>query len=74
MPEPLSGQVAALAGLTSRQIAERLCISPRTAAVHVSSVLYKLGVPDRIQAAHLGRKLHSQNSRVRDLAGARHLT
>jgi DNA-binding NarL/FixJ family response regulator len=45
------------AGLTNRQIAERLYISPRTAAVHVSHVLHKLGVPDRIQAAHLARKL-----------------
>ncbi len=50
-------------GLTNRQIAERLYISPRTAAVHVSSVLHKLGVPDRIQAAHLARKLQDQNSR-----------
>ena len=48
------------AGLTNRQIAERLYISPRTAAVHVSSVLHKLGVPDRVQAAHLARKLHGQ--------------
>ena len=50
-------------GLTNRQIAERLYISPRTAAVHVSSVLHKLGVPDRIQAAHLARKLQDQESR-----------
>jgi DNA-binding CsgD family transcriptional regulator len=48
---------ALAAGLTNRQIAERLYISPRTAAVHVSHVLHKLGVPDRIQAAHLARKL-----------------
>jgi DNA-binding NarL/FixJ family response regulator len=50
---------ALAAGLTNRQIAERLYISPRTAAVHVSHVLHKLGVPDRIQAAHLARKLHA---------------
>ena len=48
---------ALAAGLTNRQIAERLYISPRTAAVHVSHVLHKLGVPDRIQAAHLARRL-----------------
>ena len=48
------------ADLTNRQIAERLDISPRTAAVHVSSVLHKLGVTDRVQAAHLTRKLHGQ--------------
>ena len=48
---------ALAAGLTNRQIAERLYISPRTAAVHVSHVLHKLGVPDRIQAAHLAHRL-----------------
>jgi DNA-binding CsgD family transcriptional regulator/tetratricopeptide (TPR) repeat protein len=46
-------------GLTNRQIAERLYISPRTVAVHVSSVLRKLGVTDRVQAAHVARRLHS---------------
>jgi DNA-binding CsgD family transcriptional regulator len=51
---------ALAAGLTNRQIADRLYISPRTAAVHVSHVLRKLGVPDRIQAAHLARKLLRQ--------------
>jgi DNA-binding NarL/FixJ family response regulator len=50
---------ALAAGLTNRQIADRLYISPRTAAVHVSHVLHKLGVPDRIQAAHLARKLQT---------------
>lgn len=50
---------ALAAGLTNRQIADRLYISPRTAAVHVSHVLHKLGVPDRVQAAHLARKLHA---------------
>jgi DNA-binding CsgD family transcriptional regulator len=48
---------ALAAGLTNRQIAARLYISPRTAAVHVSHVLHKLGVPDRIQAAHLAHKI-----------------
>jgi DNA-binding CsgD family transcriptional regulator len=44
-------------GLTNKQIAERLYISPRTAAVHVSNILHKLGVRDRVQAAHLARKI-----------------
>jgi DNA-binding NarL/FixJ family response regulator len=39
------------AGLTNSQLAERLYISPRTAAVHVSNILRKLGVADRTQAA-----------------------
>jgi ATP/maltotriose-dependent transcriptional regulator MalT len=54
---------ALAAGLSNRQIAERLYISPRTAAVHVSHVLHKLGVPDRIQAAHLARKLQRSEPR-----------
>jgi DNA-binding CsgD family transcriptional regulator len=58
---------ALAAGLTNRQIAERLYISPRTAAVHVSHVLHKLGVPDRIQAAHLAHRLQRSEPGPRDL-------
>ena len=38
-------------GRTDRQIAEALFISPRTVAMHVSSILAKLGVPNRGGAA-----------------------
>ncbi len=38
-------------GLDNNQIAAELCISPRTAKNHVSSILSKLGVTNRIQAA-----------------------
>jgi DNA-binding NarL/FixJ family response regulator len=38
-------------GLANAQIAERLNISPRTAKNHVSSILAKLDLPSRIQAA-----------------------
>jgi DNA-binding CsgD family transcriptional regulator/tetratricopeptide (TPR) repeat protein len=44
--------VALLAeGLTNAQLAERLYISPRTAAVHVSNVLAKLGMASRTEVA-----------------------
>jgi len=38
-------------GRTNRQIAEELFISVKTAGAHVSSILAKLGVPGRVQAA-----------------------
>jgi DNA-binding CsgD family transcriptional regulator len=38
-------------GLTNSQIAERLYISPRTAAVHVSNILAKLGMASRTEVA-----------------------
>ena len=44
--------VALLAeGLTNAQLADRLYISPRTAAVHVSNVLAKLGMGSRTEVA-----------------------
>ncbi len=38
-------------GLTNRQIAERLVVAPKTAENHVSSVLFKLELTGRAQAA-----------------------
>ncbi|MFF2809259.1 AAA family ATPase [Streptomyces sp. NPDC058000] len=38
-------------GRTNRQIAEELYISSKTASVHVSNILAKLGVSSRVQAA-----------------------
>ena len=66
-PEPGSGldtltareqQVLALVaeGLTNGQIAERLFISAKTASVHVSAILRKLGVSTRTEAALLTRR------------------
>ena len=39
------------AGLTNRQIAERLVVGNRTVEMHVSNVLAKLGITSRAQAA-----------------------
>ncbi|WP_203135277.1 helix-turn-helix transcriptional regulator [Microbacterium sp. JZ31] len=47
------------AGLSNKQIGERLFISGKTASVHVSAILRKLGAANRAEAAHLARDLVS---------------
>ncbi len=44
-------------GLTNREIAAALYISPSTAGVHVSNILRKLGAKRRVDAARLAHKL-----------------
>jgi DNA-binding CsgD family transcriptional regulator len=44
-------------GLRNAEIAERLYLTPKTVAHHVSSILAKLGVETRIEAAHAAAKL-----------------
>jgi DNA-binding NarL/FixJ family response regulator len=44
-------------GATNKAIASALVISEKTASVHVSNVLAKLGVPNRGAAAALARDL-----------------
>ncbi|MFJ8333107.1 AAA family ATPase [Streptomyces sp. NPDC094437] len=44
-------------GRTNRQIAEELFISPKTASVHVSHILAKLGVAGRGEAAAVSHRL-----------------
>ncbi|MFF4804597.1 AAA family ATPase [Streptomyces sp. NPDC001351] len=44
------------AGRTNRQIAEELFISPKTASVHVSNILGKLGVSGRGEAAAVAHR------------------
>jgi len=61
--EPLSDrelQILRLvaAGATNRQIAARLFITPGTVKNHVTSILGKLGVRDRVQAALKAKELH----------------
>ena len=51
------------AGRTNAQIGAGLYISPKTAGVHVTSILRKLGVTNRVQAAALAERaglLHTQ--------------
>ena len=56
---PREREVAVLVsdGLTNTELARRLYISPKTAAVHVSSILRKLGVSSRTEVGDLvGRR------------------
>lgn len=52
---PRERQVLALVaqGLTNAQIGARLYISPKTASVHVSAILAKVGASNRAEAAAL---------------------
>jgi DNA-binding CsgD family transcriptional regulator len=56
---PREVEVLALvaAGRSNRQIAQALFISPRTASVHVSNILAKLGVAGRMEAAAIAHRL-----------------
>ena len=45
------------AGRTNRQIGQELFISAKTASVHVSNILAKLGVANRGEAAAAARRL-----------------
>jgi DNA-binding NarL/FixJ family response regulator len=44
------------AGLTTAQIAQRLFVSPVTVRRHISSIVEKLGAPDRAAAVKLWRE------------------
>jgi len=45
------------AGRTNRQIGEELFVSEKTASVHVSNILRKLGVTSRVDAAAVAQRL-----------------
>jgi DNA-binding NarL/FixJ family response regulator len=55
---PREVEVLALvtAGRSNRQIAQALFISPKTASVHVSNILAKLGVAGRVEAAAIAHR------------------
>jgi DNA-binding CsgD family transcriptional regulator/tetratricopeptide (TPR) repeat protein len=44
-------------GRSNRQVADALFISPKTASVHVSNILAKLGVAGRVEAAAVAHRL-----------------
>jgi DNA-binding NarL/FixJ family response regulator len=45
------------AGRTNRQIGDELYVSDKTASVHVSNILRKLGVNSRVDAAAVAQRL-----------------
>jgi len=49
-------------GRTNREIAEAMFISVKTASVHVSNILRKLGVANREEAARLGSRLRGPDT------------
>ena len=51
------GDGPAVEGRSNRQIAEQLFISNKTASVHVTNLLAKLGVHSRLEAAAMARRL-----------------
>jgi DNA-binding NarL/FixJ family response regulator len=57
---PREQEVLALVadGRTNRQIARSLFISDKTASVHVSRILAKLGVANRAEAGAVAHRLH----------------
>ena len=44
-------------GRSNRQLADALFISAKTASVHVSNILAKLGVASRVEAAAVAHRL-----------------
>jgi len=56
---PREGEVLGLlaVGRTNRQIGEQLFISEKTASVHVTHLLRKLGVTSRVEAGAIGQRL-----------------
>jgi DNA-binding NarL/FixJ family response regulator len=58
-------------GYTNREIAATLVISVRTASIHVSHILRKLGVPNRLEAAAVAHRLEAAAVAHRPAAAGR---
>ena len=59
------------AGRSNREIAEALFISPKTASVHVTHIMDKLGVNSRIEAATIAIRIGAGEPAEPSLAGPR---
>jgi len=56
-PTPSDGWTLLASGRSNDEIAKELFISPKTASVHVSHILAKLGARTRVEAATTAHRL-----------------
>jgi DNA-binding NarL/FixJ family response regulator len=56
-PPQAEGLEHEAAGRTNRQIGEQLYVSEKTASVHVSNILRKMGATSRVDAAAMAQRL-----------------
>jgi DNA-binding NarL/FixJ family response regulator len=52
------------AGRTNRQIGDELYVSEKTASVHVSNILRKLGVTSRVDAGAIAQRLAQHRPQI----------
>jgi DNA-binding CsgD family transcriptional regulator len=63
-PGELRVAILAADGLTNREIAQALCLSPKTVEMHLSHAYGKLGVRSRVRLAAVFRKSGSAGTRT----------